>query len=153
MKVLLVEDDVQLTEILCQGFAEHGIHPFRKRALKRAEQWMLERFEGSDGLAAIFPAMLNSLIALKALGYADDHPQVVRAEKEVKLVFADTLYWGAVLHPHDQCRTQVIRVREALGTSPHGAWCKLRRHGEPAWTDSYRALFTRVIYTEWIFSR
>jgi len=30
---------------------------------------MLERFEGSDGLAAIFPAMLNSLIALKALGY------------------------------------------------------------------------------------
>ena len=35
----------------------------------KAEQWMLERFEGSDGLAAIFPAMLNSLIALKALGY------------------------------------------------------------------------------------
>jgi len=41
--------------------AEHGIHPFRKQALKKAEQWMLERFEGSDGLAAIFPAMLNSI--------------------------------------------------------------------------------------------
>jgi len=36
---------------------------------------MLERFEGSDGWRAIFPAMLNSLIALKALGYPDDHPQ------------------------------------------------------------------------------
>ena len=45
---------------------------------------MLERFDGSDGLAAIFPAMLNSLIALKALGYADDHPQVLRAEKKLK---------------------------------------------------------------------
>ena len=33
----------------------------------------------------------------------------------MKLVFADTLYWGAVLHPHDQCRAQVIRAREALG--------------------------------------
>jgi squalene-hopene/tetraprenyl-beta-curcumene cyclase len=66
-----------------EWFAEHGIHPFRKQALKRAEQWMLERFEGSDGLAAIFPAMLNSLIALKVLGYADNHPQVVRAEKEL----------------------------------------------------------------------
>ena len=67
-----------------EWFAENNIHPFRKRALKRAERWMLERFEGSDGLAAIFPAMLNSLIALKALGYADTHPEVLRAEKKLK---------------------------------------------------------------------
>jgi uncharacterized protein len=33
----------------------------------------------------------------------------------VRLVFADTLYWGAVLHPLDQYRPQVIRAREALG--------------------------------------
>jgi uncharacterized protein len=33
----------------------------------------------------------------------------------VRLVFADTLYWGAALHPHDQYRAQVIRAREALG--------------------------------------
>ena len=32
---------------------------------------MLERMgEGSDGLAAVFPAMLNSLIALRTLGYS-----------------------------------------------------------------------------------
>jgi squalene-hopene/tetraprenyl-beta-curcumene cyclase len=67
-----------------EWFARHRIHPFRKRALRRAERWMLERFEGSDGLAAIFPAMLNSLIALKALGYPDDHPQVVQAERKLK---------------------------------------------------------------------
>jgi squalene-hopene/tetraprenyl-beta-curcumene cyclase len=73
-----------------EKFAEHGIHPFRKRALKKAEQWMLERFEGSDGLAAIFPAMLNALIALKALGYPDDHPQVLRAERELKKLEHET---------------------------------------------------------------
>src|SRR4051812_16109558 len=28
-----------------EWFAQNGIHPFRKRALKRAEAWMLERFE------------------------------------------------------------------------------------------------------------
>jgi predicted nucleic acid-binding protein len=33
----------------------------------------------------------------------------------VRLVFADTLYWGAALHPRDQYRAQVIRAREALG--------------------------------------
>ncbi len=67
-----------------EWFAEHGIHPFRKRALRKAQQWMLERFEGTDGLAAIFPAMLNSLIALKALGYPDNHPEVIRAERKLK---------------------------------------------------------------------
>ena len=66
-------------------FVENNkLRPFRKMALKKAEEWMLERFEGSNGLAAIFPAMLNSLIALKALGYADNHPQVIRAEHELK---------------------------------------------------------------------
>jgi squalene-hopene/tetraprenyl-beta-curcumene cyclase len=75
---------------LAEWFAEHKIHPFRRAALKKAEQWMLERFEGSDGLAAIFPAMLNSLIALKALGYPDDHPQVVRAARELKKLEHET---------------------------------------------------------------
>lgn len=73
-----------------EKFAERGIHPFRRQALKKCENWMLERFEGSDGLAAIFPAMLNSLIALKALGYPDDHPQVLRAEKELKRLEHET---------------------------------------------------------------
>ena len=62
----------------------NNLRPFRKLALKKAEAWMLERFEGSHGLAAIFPAMLNALIALKALGYPDDHPQVIRARRELK---------------------------------------------------------------------
>ncbi|HNY41243.1 MAG TPA: squalene--hopene cyclase [Bryobacteraceae bacterium] len=75
---------------LAEWFAQHHIHPFRKRALRKAEQWMVERFEGSNGLAAIFPAMLNSLIALKALGYPDDHPLVVRAERELKKLEHET---------------------------------------------------------------
>lgn len=65
-------------------WAQAGIHPFRRRALKKCEEWMVERFEGSDGLAAIFPAMLNAVIALKALGYPEDHPELVRAVKELK---------------------------------------------------------------------
>lgn len=75
---------------LAEWFAEHGIHPFRKTALKRCEKWMLERFEGSDGLAAIFPAMLNSIIALKALGYRDDHPILQREWKELKRLQHET---------------------------------------------------------------
>jgi squalene-hopene/tetraprenyl-beta-curcumene cyclase len=69
---------------LAESVSRAGLHPFRRLALKKAEKWMLERFEGANGLAAIFPAMLNALIALKALGYPDDHPQVLRAERELK---------------------------------------------------------------------
>lgn len=66
-----------------EWFAEHSIHPFRKTALKKCEEWMLERFKHSDGLAAIFPAMLNSVIALKALGYKNDNPILQREVKEL----------------------------------------------------------------------
>ena len=58
------------------------IRPLRKLALKRAEQWMLERLEMSDGLGAIYPAMLNAIVALRCLGYSDDDPQVIRARDE-----------------------------------------------------------------------
>jgi len=75
---------------LAEWFAEHGIHPFRRIALKKCEQWMVERFEGSDGLAAIFPAMLNSVIALKVLGYQPDNPILKREWAELKRLQHET---------------------------------------------------------------
>jgi squalene-hopene/tetraprenyl-beta-curcumene cyclase len=62
----------------------------RDFALKRTERWMLERIgTGSDGLAAVFPAMLNSIIALRALGYADDDPVLKKAEADFEGLFVD----------------------------------------------------------------
>src|SRR5947207_5290514 len=58
------------------------IRPLRSIALKKAEKWMLERFEMSDGLGAIFPSIMNSVIALRCLGYSIDDPQVIRAMDE-----------------------------------------------------------------------
>jgi squalene-hopene/tetraprenyl-beta-curcumene cyclase len=64
--------------------------PLRKLALKRGEQWMLDRIgKGSDGLGAIFPSMLNTLIALKALGYSDDHPVFAKAEADFRALEVD----------------------------------------------------------------
>jgi squalene-hopene/tetraprenyl-beta-curcumene cyclase len=58
---------------LCQ---RRGWLPLRKRAIAAAEQWMLERFAGSEGLGAIFPPMIWSVIALRCLGYSDDSAEV-----------------------------------------------------------------------------
>ncbi|MBP8259255.1 MAG: squalene--hopene cyclase [Verrucomicrobia bacterium] len=99
-----------------EWFARLGIHPFRRRALKRAESWMLERLEGSDGLAAIFPAMLNCLIALKALGYPDDHPQVVRAERELKKLeheSEDRVWYEPCLSPCWDTAIALVALRES----------------------------------------
>lgn len=54
----------------------HRLLPFRKRALRAAERWMIDRFEGSDGLGAIFPPMVWSIIALRCLGHAEDSPEL-----------------------------------------------------------------------------
>jgi squalene-hopene/tetraprenyl-beta-curcumene cyclase len=43
---------------------------------------MLARMEMSDGLGAIYPAMMNAIIALRCLGYSVDDPQFIRALDE-----------------------------------------------------------------------
>jgi squalene-hopene/tetraprenyl-beta-curcumene cyclase len=67
---------------LTHWFERVHIRPLRSIALRRAEQWMLERFEMSDGLGAIYPSMMNAIIALRCLGYSVDDPQVIRALDE-----------------------------------------------------------------------
>jgi len=53
----------------------------RRLALSRAEEWLVERLNGTDGLGAIFPAMVNALEALVSLGYPPDHPFRISARK------------------------------------------------------------------------
>jgi squalene-hopene/tetraprenyl-beta-curcumene cyclase len=63
-------------------FERVHIRPLRSLALRKAEKWMLERFEMSDGLGAIYPSMMNAIIALRCLGYSVDDPQFIRAMDE-----------------------------------------------------------------------
>jgi squalene-hopene/tetraprenyl-beta-curcumene cyclase len=60
------------------------VRPLRSIALKSAEKWMLARLEKSDGLGAIFPGIVNSIIALRCLGYSVDDPQFIRATDELE---------------------------------------------------------------------
>ena len=51
-----------------------GTAALRRLAVERAAAWMKERLEDSDGLSAILPAMANSVLALKCLGYSEQDP-------------------------------------------------------------------------------
>jgi squalene-hopene/tetraprenyl-beta-curcumene cyclase len=57
--------------------------PLRQRALRQAEEWLLEHIERSDGLAAIYPAMMNAIFALLAMGHPPDDPLTAREIDEL----------------------------------------------------------------------
>ncbi len=66
-------------------FLEHFVpSSVRKRAIKKAEKWFIERLNGTDGLGGIFPAMVNALEALELLGYPANHPYRVDAKRALE---------------------------------------------------------------------
>ncbi len=68
---LLLDKAIKLIE-------SSGPVPTRSEAVAAASAWMLARLERSEGLGAIFPAMVNSIMALTELGYGLDHPLLKR---------------------------------------------------------------------------
>ncbi len=60
------------------------VRPLRRRALRTAEQWMLDRFVDSDGLGGIFPPIVWSIVALKCLGYSDDSMEVAYCHEQLQ---------------------------------------------------------------------
>jgi squalene-hopene/tetraprenyl-beta-curcumene cyclase len=69
--------------------------PFREEGLRAAERWVLERQEPTGDWGGIIPAMLNSLLALKALGYSKYDPAVRRGLESVDRFAIETedAYW------------------------------------------------------------
>jgi squalene-hopene/tetraprenyl-beta-curcumene cyclase len=57
--------------------------PFRRRALAEARRWLLEHLERSDGLGAIYPAMMNAVFALLAMGESPTSPLLAREIEEL----------------------------------------------------------------------
>ncbi|HJU06657.1 MAG TPA: squalene--hopene cyclase [Nitrospiraceae bacterium] len=60
------------------------LRALRDAAVQKAAEWMLDHLKGTGGLGAIYPAMANSILALRCLGYGIDHPLVVKALGEIE---------------------------------------------------------------------
>jgi squalene-hopene/tetraprenyl-beta-curcumene cyclase len=63
---------------LLKVYESSPIRPFKNRAMALAEQWVLDHQEPTGDWGGIQPAMLNSVLALHCLGYANEHPAVVK---------------------------------------------------------------------------
>lgn len=63
--------------------------------MKVAEKWILDRTgPESEGLAAIFPSMMNTILAFQCLGYSDDHPRMRKAVKDLEGLEVDDVANG-----------------------------------------------------------
>jgi squalene-hopene/tetraprenyl-beta-curcumene cyclase len=63
-------------------YEKHGSKSIRQRAIRKAEQWMLEHTRYTDGVAAIYPPMMYVIMALDLLGYAPDSPERLDAQRQ-----------------------------------------------------------------------
>ena len=66
-----------------------GLKAIRRKAIARAAEWMIERLSHSDGLGAIYPPMMYSVMALDVLGYAADHPLRAEAQRQFDSLMVD----------------------------------------------------------------
>jgi squalene-hopene/tetraprenyl-beta-curcumene cyclase len=56
----------------------------REASVKKAAQWMIDHFADSDGVGAIFPPIIFTIVSLRCLGYADDSPEMQWAIKQLE---------------------------------------------------------------------
>ena len=61
----------------------------QRHAIKKCAEWMIQHFEHSDGLGAIYPSMQYAVMALDVLGYDAGHPLRVQAEAEFNKLMVD----------------------------------------------------------------
>src|SRR5712691_2100108 len=90
--------------------------PFRRRALNEARRWMFEHLERSAGLGAIYPAMMNSVFALLALGYSPDDPLAAREIGQLaslEIEEADTLQVQPCVSPVWDTAIAMVALQEA----------------------------------------
>jgi squalene-hopene/tetraprenyl-beta-curcumene cyclase len=61
-----------------------GLMFLRRRALRLAKKWLLRHFEDSDGVGAIFPPIIYTIISLRCFGYTDDSPEMRWAVRQLE---------------------------------------------------------------------
>lgn len=66
-----------------KAFERWGPRRVRRAAVAHAASWMMEHFADSDGVGAIFPPMIYTVISLRCLGYADNSPEMIWALKQL----------------------------------------------------------------------
>lgn len=97
----------------------------RARAIKRAENWVLERLNGEDGLGAIFPALVNALEMMVILGYPADDARRVTAKRALERLLVNNVshaYCQPCVSPVWDTGLASLAMQATGGATAHSAW-------------------------------
>ncbi len=140
--------------------AAWNFEPLRGLAVQRAAAWMREHFADSDGVGAIYPPIIYTIVCLRCLGYADDSPEMCWALKQLDDLMIeeeDTLRLQPCFSPVWDTALTLIGLADAGVSGRHpavkqgtrwllehevrrrGDWCEILPEGEPGgWCFQYR---------------
>jgi squalene-hopene/tetraprenyl-beta-curcumene cyclase len=94
-KRLVLPRKDRISEVFLQAdrlfklWEQKGSRRIRGKAIRAAERWTLEHMQHSEGLGAIYPAMMYAIMALDALGYDRDQPDLARAIGQMEDLLID----------------------------------------------------------------
>src|SRR5437867_6226835 len=111
--------------------------PARKRAVRLGKQWMLEHLQRSEGIAGIYPSIMNSIFVLMASGYTADHPSAAREIRQLtrlEIEDGNTLRLQPCFSPVWDTAIAVFALAEA-GSAPN----------DPALVEAARWLLEKQI--------
>jgi squalene-hopene/tetraprenyl-beta-curcumene cyclase len=133
---------------------------WRQPAIRAAHRWMFDHFENSDGLGAIFPPMIYTVVALRVLGYEPNSAPVTWALRQlddllieengkVRIQPCVSPVWDTAIamialadakvpeeHPALLRAVRWLLAKEVRGG---GDWCVRKRGVEPTgWHFQYR---------------
>jgi squalene-hopene/tetraprenyl-beta-curcumene cyclase len=106
---------------LLKWWERSGSKAIRRRAIEKAKAWMLERLRHSDGLGAIYPPMMYSVMALDVLGYAKDDPVRVEALREFNSLMVDDgerFFFQPCFSPVWDTAIGAYALAQAIGSGP-----------------------------------
>jgi squalene-hopene/tetraprenyl-beta-curcumene cyclase len=78
-RALSLRNLFNLADKVLRFYNRHHLKSLRARALGHAEEWILKRQESNGSWGGIEPCYLLSTMALKALGYRNEHPVIKKA--------------------------------------------------------------------------
>lgn len=90
-------------DTLFKRWERQSVKKIRDKAVREAEHWMLDRLQFSEGLGAIYPAMMYAIMAMDALGYERDHPDLELAIRQ----FDDLIIEGEESLIFQPCKSPV----------------------------------------------
>lgn len=105
----------------------------REIALEKAEQWVLAHLKKSDGLGAIWPAMVNTVVTLKCLGYDDKKrtpeenaifEKAVKDVEDLAIINKDEIHYQPCVSPVWDTAWALVALLESGIPRNHPALCK-----------------------------